>query len=948
MTTTPRRLGALLLGALVCAVGVLPTTATAEEPATPQAATSLVLGTDPNASGIGERVNLIATTSNTATTGFVQFQLDGAAYGTPVAVFGGVATLPTSFAAAGDYGFTAVYSGDPGFEGSTSNFHSHHVGGHPLLLSVSDAQATEGHTGTTPIGFAVSLDRPSGTTVTVKYAAVNGSAAATGLSADLTATTGTVTFAPGEMARQITMQVKNEATPEPDETFLVNLSAPVGATLSDPQAVGTILTDEPVFLTPEPSWVAEGDAGTFPLTFTLDLPGPLPHPVTVKWATAPGDARFGGAESQAASSDYTTATGTLTFPPGSTRQTHSVNIKGDTTIEGNEGFFVRYSAPSGARLHPGGGSLAPGETYGVIEPDDFPPPSPMPRITVSGSSAVEGGGVPIQLWIDEAQSHPVSVTYTTSGGTATAGSDYVSATGVATIPAGSQSTTFTVQTLDDQTAEAQETFDVVLSDPVGVVVGETWSPTALLHDNEPEISIGDAAMSESGGTLRFPVRLEGRRASEDSTWRLPIPQQLATVRYAVANGTAKAPGDYSATSGTMTFLAGETLKYIEVPIAQDAVVEAAETVTATLSAPTSAVLADAAATGTIVDDEPTITGGAVTLAEGDVGNTPAHFLLHLSAPAAHPVTVKYALSNGDARVPTVQRATTADYVDASGTAVFPVGTVALPVSISLRGDRVGELDELFIVSLSTPVGGRLGPSPAATVTIDDDEPVVRTEPSYPYQLTEPATGTTEHLPLPVVLEGQPDPTETSTVKYAVTAGTATAGSDFTALSGTLTFGPGEIVKFIQVPVHGDAIGEVDETVVLTISAPTNARLGATRMNGIIRTDETLVSAWEAVATEGAPGTSTTMDYLLTLSRAESTPVTVSYATANGTASSLSDYTSAKGTVTFAPGERSKVIHVVVKGDAAVEANETVVLKLSAPVGAGLFRPTANGTIENDD
>ncbi len=108
-----------------------------------------------------------------------------------------------------------------------------------------------------------------------------------------------------------------------------------------------------------------------------------------------------------------------------------------------------------------------------------------------------------------------------------------------------------------------------------------------------------------------------------------------------------------------------------------------------------------------------------------------------------------------------------------------------------------------------------------------------------------------------------------------------------------------------------------------------------------------LSIADASVQEGNTGT-TPLTFTVTLSQAATGPVTVHYATADGTATAGSDYTAGSGTVTFAAGETSKVISVPIIGDTLVEANETFSIALSAASGATIAHGTATGTIINDD
>ena len=191
-----------------------------------------------------------------------------------------------------------------------------------------------------------------------------------------------------------------------------------------------------------------------------------------------------------------------------------------------------------------------------------------------------------------------------------------------------------------------------------------------------------------------------------------------------------------------------------------------------------------------------------------------------------------------------------------------------------------------------------------------------------------------------------------TVNYSTANGTATAGSDFQAASGTLTFAPGETSKTINVAVLGDQMFEPNETFAVNLYGATNATIGGGTGIGTIVNDDTYatpsISIGDVSKAEGRAG-STLFTFTVTLSAPSATPVTVNYSTANGTATAGEDYTAASGTLTFAPGETTKTITIKVKGDNKKEANETFYVDLFGLSSNALFTKSRGiGTILNDD
>ena len=175
---------------------------------------------------------------------------------------------------------------------------------------------------------------------------------------------------------------------------------------------------------------------------------------------------------------------------------------------------------------------------------------------------------------------------------------------------------------------------------------------------------------------------------------------------------------------------------------------------------------------------------------------------------------------------------------------------------------------------------------------------------------------------------------TATVAYATSSGTATASDDYVADSGTLTFEPGVITKTITIDIQDDADDENDETMLVSLSDASNVSVGTP--------DTAIVTIHDD---DGAPevrfrqseyslsedGGQATMEVFL--SRALGTPITVNYATKDGTATEAEDYVAANGTLVFAPGETSKFLSIVVIDDAIDEENETILVELSIPDGA---------------
>jgi len=188
-----------------------------------------------------------------------------------------------------------------------------------------------------------------------------------------------------------------------------------------------------------------------------------------------------------------------------------------------------------------------------------------------------------------------------------------------------------------------------------------------------------------------------------------------------------------------------------------------------------------------------------------------------------------------------------------------------------------------------------------------------------------------------------------TLAWASKDGTALAGSDYAAASGTLSFAAGETSKQIHIAVNGDTLVEADETFGITLSSVAGTTLARAAATATIRNDDVLpsLSVADIALDEGNSGSRNAV-FTLALSKAAAGPVSLAWATQDGTAKAGSDYTAASGTISFATGETSKTVSIAVLGDTALEADEAFTLAFGTVSGATLARATATAIIRNDD
>ena len=546
----------------------------------------------------------------------------------------------------------------------------------PPVLSLTPAdQSVSEDAGS--MAFTVSLSAVSAKTVTVSYATTNGTAES---GKDYTATSGTLTFAPGTTGPQtITVTIREDVLDEEDEDFTVTLSNASNATLSgDGQtldAIGTIEdNDEPpvLSLTPADQSVSE-DAGS--MTLTVSLSAVSAKTVTVDYTTVNGTA--------SAPSDYTATSGTLTFAAGTTGpQTITVTIKDDEDDEEEmEMFTVRLSSASNATLSGGGQATV------TIEDDDVP--FVVLEFDVAFKAIYEGQtfDVTIDLINDKDPERTIVIPLTTLTplDPKASADDYSGVPNSVTLNSSNRSRTFTFRAIDDNIDEGDARRDYerveigfgTLPDRVALTSGNRRTANMRILDNdEAKLSISDGSAGESAGNMTFTVSMS-----------VPSSREV-TVNYATADATATVGEDYEARSGTLTFAAGTTSQTVTVPIKQDALDEEDETFTITLSGVSNATIDDNEATGTIADDDapPMLSIADKNIVEADADMV---FTVTLSAPSAKTVMVSYATSDG-----TAEAGLNKDYTATSGMLTFaPEDALMQEIRVPIIEDALDEEDE---------------------------------------------------------------------------------------------------------------------------------------------------------------------------------------------------------------------------------------------------------------
>ncbi|MBK9655780.1 MAG: Ig-like domain repeat protein [Rhodanobacteraceae bacterium] len=534
----------------------------------------------------------------------------------------------------------------------------------------------------------------------------------------------------------------------------------------------------------------------------------------------------------------------------------------------------------------------------------------------------------------------VGFNFATADNTATAGSDYVVASGTGTIAAGGAtgSTQVAVTINGEAVFENNETFFVNLSAPTNATIADAQGVGTITNDDTaPTLAINDVSIVEgNSGTsdLVFTVTRTGLTA-------LP-----ASFSAAAADGTATAPSDYlAALVGSTTIAAGGATgtTTLTATINGDAVVEANETFFVNLSAPGNATIADNQGTGTINNDDTAgivlvQSGGSTDVTEGGV--TDSYTLVLTSQPTGN---VSVALNPGT------------QVTVASSPVVFTSANWATPQTVTvtavddaaIEGPHTGTITHTV-----TSADATYNNFPVANVVANITDNDLPTLAINDVSISE-GNSSTQLLTFTVTRTG----TTASAVgfSFATANDTATtADSDYVAASGsgTIPSGGASATTTIAVTITGDATFENTESFFVNLTAPTNATITDPQGVGTITNDDTAptLTINDVSITEGNAGTQNLV-FTVTRTGLTALPASFTAVTADGTASAPSDYLAAlAGSASIAAGGATgtTTLTATINGDFIVEANETFVVNLSASSSATIADNQGTGTITNDD
>ncbi|WP_355508565.1 putative Ig domain-containing protein [Xanthomonas cannabis] len=470
-------------------------------------------------------------------------------------------------------------------------------------------------------------------------------------------------------------------------------------------------------------------------------------------------------------------------------------------------------------------------------------PSRTASIAVSPVNRSEDSGDAFVYTVTLSQTNTSATTVNLArSGTATSGADYSGAVSSVVVPANASSASFSVTPIADSVVEPDETVTFSVANGTGYSPGSPASATATIVNDDvttASIAVSPTSVAEDGGTnLTYTVTLTNPSAT------------AVSIGFSVG-GTATSGTDFAAVNSPLVIPAGLTSGSIVIDPTADATSEPDETVVITLNTGSGYVVGSPnSATGTILnDDVPSLSINDVSVNEGNAGTTTATFTVSLSQPAgAGGVSFDISTADGTANAGS-------DYVASSLSGqTIPAGSSSATFSVLVNGDSLNEPDETYFVNISNVTGANVADAQGlGTIVNDDTAPALSIDDVSVIEGNSGTTTATFTVSLSTA-SGQ-----TVTVNYATADGTATAGSDYAARSGTLSFAPGTTTQTVAISVNGDLSVEPNETYRVVLSSATNATIARATGTGTINNDDAVVVIAPASLPAATAGTAYTQN-----------------------------------------------------------------------------------------
>ncbi|QPJ62596.1 MAG: S8 family serine peptidase [Candidatus Nitronauta litoralis] len=331
--------------------------------------------------------------------------------------------------------------------------------------------------------------------VSINYAVTGGTA--TGGGTDYTLAAGILNFIPGETQQSIILDIQDDAIAEAivDETVEITLAGPSNATIGAPALHTATISDDDLPFVTFLSFQNDAPESQETVNLKIKMSNPAEYPVNVIYYSIPGNATDG--------TDYTLPPGSLDFAPGQTTATIPLTLIDDTVAEGLEYMFAVFFSVTGAQQ----GTIP--YSFTLIHDDDLPPTVGFPNVVSSGPEFRQPSQIPVTL--SNPFSSIVTVDYTVTGGTATAGTDFILPSGTLTFYPGDMHRDIVFSPILDGLGDAGETIEVTLSSPTNATVGPIAAHTYTLTESfisPTNLFVGDVSQSdlfafEANGALEF-------------------------------------------------------------------------------------------------------------------------------------------------------------------------------------------------------------------------------------------------------------------------------------------------------------------------------------------------------------------------------------------------------------------------------------------------------------
>ena len=729
--------------------------------------------------------------------------------------------------------------------------------------------------------------------------------------ADYATLLGTVIIPAGSASAVVQLEVRDDKDVEPNETVSVSLSASPTYAISGSSAAVTILDDDVLVVTVSPTQSGLAEPGASG-RFTVKRDGDQTANLVVNY-TLTGSASNGV--------DYVSPSGTVTIPAGVAATDVVITALNDALVEGDESVTLVLSTNAAYDIGtPGSATLTLFDdekvtvTVAAQDATASEPGSDFGTFTLA-RGPVTSGDLTVNLALN---------------GTAIAGSDYLPLENSVVIPDGSSSVSLTVIPFDDLHWEETETVIVTLVASTNYNLGTPRQATVNLLDDETS---GPPAVGFCFNTFAaLESESPGLAVALSRTSSAPV-----TVQYQVIGGTASG-ADYALAPGTLTFDPGEWAKSIPLPVVNDTLVEADETIRVTLFNPMGATHDGIKViTYTIKDDDvSSVSVGATVPTADEVGPVAGNFRITRTGGTNASLLVNYQIT-GTASAPS-------DFASLGTSVTIPAGITFMDLPVIPVDDATVELDEEVTLTLISAPGGKIVAPGAATITILDANtnglPVVTLTSTNQPNAVEGGTNGAFVLT-------RTGTTNSALTVYLGTAGTATSGADYAALSPSVVIPAGQLSVTLPVTPVNDALIEGEETVLASVTARETYRVAFPGTAQVMIQDNDQSVRIDASDFEAAePGTNAG-EFTFTRFGTTNTAVQIFY-TVNGSAGNGTDYAAISNSIIIPAGSLTATLPITPLDDALIEGAELVTLTLSANAAYTLGAVTAATVTILDD